>query len=260
MTFQFCSPTCRNKARTKPKVPCPRCDKMFFPISKGRGKPRQKYCSHKCAFPRTPEEIHRTVKKVYPEYGPEPLMKRFGLSRSAIQTIAYRQGVKLAPKVFYERVHESAREYMENHNPMKRPEVCAKVSAWWEAHPKKCSARDAKLVKAKSKFQKENATGLERKLWKILNSLGVEFEASAVIKPRFVVDIRIDNLIIQADGDYWHGHPRFEPLTKRQKAQQRRDKAQDAYLEKCGYTVVRIWESDMSPKLVKSILKEHGVM
>lgn len=264
-TFHFCSLICSNKARTKPKItepkiPCPRCGAPFFPASYGkRGK--QKYCSHECGSPKTPKHIADAVAETYPKNGAEPLMKQFGLSRSVIYSIAYRQGIKLHPDVRKRTRSETARKRMKTNNPMKQPEVQAKVVAWQKAHPKFRAARNARLIHAKSKYQRENPSGLERKLWQILDALGIEYEASAVIKPKFVVDIRIGKLILQADGGYWHGDPRrFKTLTKRQKAQQKRDKAQDAYLRKCGYTVVRIWELDMSPQLVKSILKEHNVI
>jgi len=53
-------------------------------------------------------------------------------------------------------------------------------------------------------------------------------------------------IVIQFDGDYWHGNPRKYPvLTERQKKQVKRDRAQDAYLISCGYRVIRIWESDL---------------
>jgi G:T-mismatch repair DNA endonuclease (very short patch repair protein) len=265
-SFEFCGPACRNKARRLKPKPCPVCGKMFSPQVVDMGGVRRQHCSQECAnlartgIPsprRTPKEVSEAVAKIYPSQGPEPLMKMFNMSRKAICVIAHKQGVTLNPEVYYERVHGAAREFMTNDNPMKRPEVVKKVTKWQKKHR---AEMDEKLAAARSKVQRKKPTGLERRLHRILKSFKVDFEVAAVIKPKFVVDVRIRDLIIQADGDYWHGHPSREPLTKRQKAQQRRDKAQDKYLTACGYTVVRIWESDMSHKTVASILKDHGII
>lgn len=265
--FEFCSPACRNKARSLTMMPCPVCGKLFKPKVHMAGNQRKKNCSKPCADKvrigtpspkRTPTEIRQTVTEIYPTQGPEPLMEMFNLTRSAICQIAYKEGVKLDPDgIHYNRVYQAVRERMKINNPMKRPEVVAKVIAWQRAHPDIAAIHSAK---ARSKNQRENPSSLEFKLRQILAGLDIEFEPSAIIKPKFVVDIRIGNLIIQADGDYWHGHPRFEPLTDRQIAQQKRDRAQDAYLHKCGYNVVRIWESDMSLEKVISILQTHDAI
>ena len=138
---------------------------------------------------------------------------------------------------------------------MKRAAVRKKVSAYWRAHPEQHQRIYVRAVQAS---QRKNPSGLERKLWAILDDIGVSYDTQVIIKPKFVVDVMIENLIIQADGDYWHGHPdRFPILTSRQKRQRKRDRAQDAYLHACGYTVVRIWESDMSHDTVLSVLENH---
>jgi G:T-mismatch repair DNA endonuclease (very short patch repair protein) len=107
---------------------------------------------------------------------------------------------------------------------------------------------------------RERASKPELKLRGMLDAAGVDYESSAFVKPKFIVDIRIGKLIIELDGDYWHGHPRYEPLTERMLKQQSRDRVRNKYLAKCGYTVVRIWESDLSEDRVTSILQEHGVI
>ncbi len=86
---------------------------------------RKKHCSKPCAdkalighpsSKRTPKEIRQAVAELYPIHGPEPLMKMFGLSRKAVQMIAIKQGVKLNPDIYYQRVHKAAKEYMTGTN------------------------------------------------------------------------------------------------------------------------------------------------
>jgi G:T-mismatch repair DNA endonuclease (very short patch repair protein) len=131
-----------------------------------------------------------------------------------------------------------------------------KVRKWANQHPENLEH----LARGRQRIERDKPSGLEQRLRDILTGLNVDFEPSALIKPRFVVDARIGNLIIQADGDYWHGHPRFEPLTERQLQQQKRDRAQDAYLTKCGYTVVRIWEKELTEARVVEVLRQNGVL
>lgn len=110
-----------------------------------------------------------------------------------------------------------------------------------------------------ARLHRDRPSGYELRIRAILDDLEVTYEASFLIKRKFIVDIKIGNLIIEADGDYWHGHPRFEPLTERQIKQQQRDAARNAYLLKCGYDLERIWESDFSLEYLKILLQRYHI-
>ena len=143
---------------------------------------------------------------------------------------------------------------------MKKPETRQKYKAWAKSHPEIIASNLAARSAGNQRLQREKPTKLEKKLHGILTNFGIPFEPYALIKPKFIVDARVGNIIIQADGDYWHGHPRLEPLTNRQLSQQRRDKAQDAYLTRRGFTVIRIWESDLSVDLLRTTLQAHNLI
>lgn len=267
--FRFCSPTCRNKARSRPLVPCPICGTLFKDYVNDISGARKQYCSQECAWEaqkgrpspkRTPQYILDAIKERYPTEGADKLAEEFDRTRCAIRVQAHKLGVKLNPDVYYARVHKAAQKYMTESNPMFNPETVEKVKEYWGTHPREQEAQYRKLQEAHARIQRENPSGLERKLWDILDSLDVDYETQFIVKPKFIVDVKIDNLIIQADGDYWHGHPRMEPLTKRQKTQQKRDRAQDKYLTTCGYAVERIWESDMSYDVVRDVLARNDVL
>lgn len=107
---------------------------------------------------------------------------------------------------------------------------------------------------------RDNPSQLELDLYGYLDTLGVQYEAQKAIG-RYVVDAFIEpNIIIEADGDWWHGHPRFEPLTKTQRKQKGRDKARNTYLANRSYAVIRIWECDMSLERVKRELIARGIL
>jgi len=81
-------------------------------------------------------------------------------------------------------------------------------------------------------------TSIEKKVYEELKRRGLLFETQKVINGKFRVDAYIPgfNLVIEADGDYWHSLPKV----------QKRDKAKNAYLKKCGYNLLRMTEMEIN--------------
>ena len=81
-------------------------------------------------------------------------------------------------------------------------------------------------------------TSIEKKVYDELKSRGLLFEKQKLIEGIFVVDAYIPslNLVIEADGDYWHSLP--EAIG--------RDKSRNAYLAKCGYNLLRLTETEIN--------------
>lgn len=84
----------------------------------------------------------------------------------------------------------------------------------------------------------------------ILKELNLNFEEQVLIANKFLVDVYISeyNLIIQWDGDYWHGH--ISKLKNgipdhRQSKRMKLDISQNKYLKKCGYNILRFWEHEI---------------
>jgi len=173
-----------------------------------------------------------------------------------IQARAYALGIVLTKKARRRLSFDINAERMRRDNPSRRPGATERLRQQAKEHPENLE----RLFKGHQKLQKATVTKLERKLFAILDDLGIVYESHAMIKPKFIVDVRIGNIIIQADGDWWHGHVRFAPLSERQQKQRARDAAQDTYLHKCGYKVIRIWESDMSLPVVQSALIDVGAL
>lgn len=231
---------------------CPECGKI--------GDRSRNLCG-KCArhWGRWSQEHENFLIEHYPNKGSEWCANRLGISVSSVRNKTNKLGLTVTDKRL-EAQYKSVSISMTENNPMHDPDVVAKNREYWEAHPVEHEAKIAKLFAGHARIQRDNPTKLELKLFGYLDEFGIDYEPYAIIKPKFIVDVKIGNLIIQADGDYWHGHPRFEPLTERQQAQRKRDKAQDKYLSKCGFSVVRIWECDMSMEAIKNILNEHDVL
>jgi len=85
-----------------------------------------------------------------------------------------------------------------------------------------------------TQFQNKKPTSIEIKVYSELKRLGVLFEKQKLVNNKFLVDAYIPalNLIIEADGDYWHS---LEHV-------QKKDRAENAYLKKCGFSLLRIPE------------------
>lgn len=94
-------------------------------------------------------------------------------------------------------------------------------------------------------LEKNGLNRLEKAGNKILDSIGMRYESQVLMFNKFLVDILIEQfkLVIQWDGLYWHLKPKRIHL----------DKSQDAYMNKCGYHVLRITDRQIkeSPIQVK---------
>jgi len=88
-------------------------------------------------------------------------------------------------------------------------------------------------------------TSLERAGCVLLDALGVEYKTQVLICDKFTVDVFVPsrNLVIQWDGDYWHGYGGAKD--ERQKKRVKLDRSQDAYMRKAGFTVLRFWEHEV---------------
>jgi very-short-patch-repair endonuclease len=108
---------------------------------------------------------------------------------------------------------------------------------------KKLSQRHGKSSKCnpcflEAQFKAKKPTSIEEKVYNELKSMGLLFETQKFINGKFVVDVYVPslNLVVEADGDYWHGLERIK----------NKDKAENAYLTKCGFNVLRLSESEIN--------------
>lgn len=109
----------------------------------------------------------------------------------------------------------------------------------------------------------------ERLIRESLERIGVSFEAQAPLGP-YTVDFLVPSLdlVIQADGDFWHANPQVyadKALSPRQRKQRRLDASCNSFLANRGYHVLRIWERDLkrdatlcAQAVEKLLEKQHG--
>ena len=114
------------------------------------------------------------------------------------------------------------------------------------------------LIKNNLDLQKRRPTRLEIAGRALLEAAGVQFSEQVLIDGKFVVDVMISGrkIVIQWDGDYWHGFKATndnvipDPRVARRMAL---DRSQDAYMASKGLKVLRFWEHEVlgAPEAVR---------
>jgi len=62
--------------------------------------------------------------------------------------------------------------------------------------------------------------------------------------------IKNTNILIEVDGDYWHGNnEKFHPLSEFQQEIRRKDKIKEEFARRKGYEVIRFWETDIKKNI-----------
>lgn len=118
----------------------------------------------------------------------------------------------------------------------------------------------------KAMIQNNKITKIEEIIASFLNSEGYEFIQNKQIG-RFFVDFYLpkNNLVIECDGDYWHGNPEFfkeSDLNHIQLKNIDRDKRKNEMLFNKNIKIIRFWEHDIKyrfDKIKESICVEQLV-
>jgi DNA mismatch endonuclease, patch repair protein len=112
---------------------------------------------------------------------------------------------------------------------------------------------------------KSKNTGPEKKVKQILRELGYQYRVQWMIndlgrKRYYDIFIPKLNLLIEVDGTYWHGKDLDDSeLNATQRKNRKNDKFKNRIADKHGYTLVRIWEDEISTTKVKKLLCDQSV-
>ena len=121
-----------------------------------------------------------------------------------------------------------------------------------------------KIIKRLNKMMisKRPMTKIEKKMAILLGDLNINYERNYPIDV-FLVDFYLPkyNLVIECDGDYWHGNPELfkpETLNETQNYNIKRDIRKNETLTRLSIPFVRFWEHDINsfPKEVKNKILE----
>lgn len=148
-------------------------------------------------------------------------------------------------------------------NPSCRPEVRAKISktriergvARGKNNPMYGKTHTEEALR--KIFDKRSMTKPEQIVAKILDNNDIGWSDQWFLTMdgnTYSYDFRIDNtnLLIEVDGDYWHGGPGVDKHWSGVKETMKTDEIKDSVANKLGYTVIRIWESEIkdTPEII----------
>lgn len=99
--------------------------------------------------------------------------------------------------------------------------------------------------------RRKEPTSLELAGRAVLEAAGLRFSEQVLVAGKFTVDVMLDGLpiVIQWDGDYWHGYRAANDDTTLEPRVARRvklDASQNKYMAKMGLTVLRFWEHEVA--------------
>lgn len=125
----------------------------------------------------------------------------------------------------------------------------------------KTPSQKKNYVEKQAKKMYWNPTGPEIRLGEILIEMDIYHFSQKIIKDKiFDYFVPKANLLIEVDGDYWHGFGKeYSELNEIQKRSKRNDKDKDIIAKGLGYEILRFWEHDIydNPDFIKSeILKK----
>jgi len=213
-----------------PKRLCEKCGRLFF-ISKYSGCKSKKYCNRCSELLNRHYQEKRKRKDCWSEWEKNILKiyyfngeKEFILNLlphrewNGICHKASRLNIKRKKELMFEK-----NLFTSENNPMNDPKIRAKV-----------------MKKLSRLFNKLEMSSIEKKVAKVLIKNGIKFDYNTLLKTkksfRFP-DFKIDNLIIECDGDYWHRDRKEEDL-KRQRE-----------IEEMGFEVIRFTGREINKNL-----------
>lgn len=100
-------------------------------------------------------------------------------------------------------------------------------------------------------------TSIERKMEEILDELKINYQYSKIMWKRqydfYLIDYKV---LIECDGDYWHGNPKFFPkLNRIQMKNQIKDGLKNLLAMKNGFKLIRFWEDEINNQ--EDMIKER---
>lgn len=113
------------------------------------------------------------------------------------------------------------------------------------------------LARNRKEILKGNPSKLEFTFADILTVLGIEFVHQYEVDG-FDYDFYIPekNILIEVDGDYWHGHPdKFPELNNMQRKNRGLDKLKEHHASDRNYPLHRFWEHDIKANRINVIEK-----
>ena len=131
------------------------------------------------------------------------------------------------------------------HSDETRKILSEKTSKWLKTKNGQDALTKAVIATLNRPFKK---TKIEKIVEKKLIENNLHFTYNKIIGSNQYDFIVHPNVLIECQGDYWHGNPEIyekEQLNERQQFKQRRDQEKKEFAENLGYVIYYIWERDI---------------
>lgn len=129
---------------------------------------------------------------------------------------------------------------------------------WSELNP--CSPNTIKKI-----FQKRKSNKLETFVSYILDKNNIKYDFQFFLSRNGICKsydfkIKDSNILLEIDGDYWHGNPKLEKHFYKIDEVKQNDLFKNKFAEENGYKIIRLWESDIynNPEIIINKLKEYS--
>ena len=113
-----------------------------------------------------------------------------------------------------------------------------------------------KIIKNGRKYMNK----LEEKVSKILEENNIKYTYNFFLNNKVICkqyDFKIGNILLEIDGDYWHGGPGVKTHHFSASQTQQNDLLKNQLAEELGYKLVRVWESEfkLNPNTILERIK-----
>lgn len=236
----YCSKKCKGVASRLDKKECAFCKSLFKPKTTASG---QKYCSKDCF-----SKSRITRQSVPCGHCGKPILVTQCAKRNVNYCSVGCHNKAQSQKDSYVCLQCGNTFYWSPSRAKQQPKYCGV-----ECRTKSPEWRQHMIQSNLVQQHKKGLNNLELLGQKILQDIGVPFQEQFLMFDKFLVDVFLPdyNIVIQWDGDYWHGYNGAKD--ERQKNRQKLDKSQDAYMRKSGVKVLRFWEHEVKKEREKVI-------
>jgi len=242
---------------------CKICKKNFHSkpsrIRKGEGI----YCSRKCkniGISKNIENIQEIIELYNKGYGYNTIARKFKIHQRKIKNVLLKNNIIIRTPSEQKQI-----EYKNEITAVRRAIIknCKVCGNPFKFHRKskelfcsiKCRDKDIdnkdKIRKATQKQLKEGRmpkayTSIEKKVKEFLDTNRIKYEYQKSLD-RWTFDFSIGNILIECNGNYWHGNPKFyNKLNKMQEITIERDKQKSNYATSHGFNLLILWENDIN--------------
>lgn len=255
-------------------ITCQICGKKRWETASNLKKGKGKYCSPACVGKANAQRrVRESWKRVEENFGlpvKEVFKKLFIEERLNISEVAREIGTDRNTIYRWARLLDfSIPEYDHNRTMKKffaqmteqerkkfvKPAHAGIKKSWSDPQIRQKRIKEYRVRLIQNNIELQNRkepTSIESKVYEALEKKGIKHCRQYIVNNKFTCDVAIPEkkIIIEIHGDYWHANPELFPCPdKRQRSQIRRDMSKKAYLEKCGYTVIYLWESEINDDL-----------